>query len=137
MSAFLLSKSQGAIRTMSFSRIHILRLSFPLILHTRVWPSAHFTMTRSPPVSLSTLPRNSPCSGLTSSFRFASLSTFLLPIGDHQDALQWESAQPEDRFIATFSPICSMLILSLDPYPSEGSLMDGRALIPGRIYYSP
>src|SRR5712691_11706840 len=100
MSAFLLSKSQGAIRTMSFSRIHILRLSFPLILHTRVWPSEHFTMTKSPPVSLSTLPRNSPCSGLTSSFRFASLSTFLLPKRCHQDALQWESAQPEDRFIA-------------------------------------
>src|SRR5712691_351554 len=122
MSAFLLSKSQGAIRTMSFSRIHILRLSFPLILHTRVWPSEHFTMTRSPPVSLSTLPRNSPCSGLTSSFRFASLSTFLLPKRGHQDALQLESAQPEDRFIAlgvTGTPILSLWDLPASKYPNN------------------
>ena len=78
-SALLGSKSQGARRTISFSRIHILLFIFPRILQSRVSPSVHLTRRWSPPDSFVTRPRNSPCSGRTSSFRSASFRTFLLP----------------------------------------------------------
>jgi hypothetical protein len=40
----------------------------------------HLTTTLSPPTSLITLPSNCPSWGRTNSFRWDSLSTFLLPI---------------------------------------------------------
>lgn len=73
-------KSHGATKTTSLSLIHILLFIFPLIRHTLTCPSVHLTTTLSPPTSLITLPSNCPSWGRTNSFRWDSLSTFLLPI---------------------------------------------------------